>query len=212
MQVYRCRSTGAGLQVQVYRGRSTGAGLQGQVYRGRSTGAGLQGQVYRGRSTGAGLRCMFPVNRKFLLCVCDVPEPEERFNVDEFSELLIVNKPVVYISVSELLNTHQLLLEQQEVLSPDPSDPLRLLLKDLGPVPTLQELMGTTTGPTSLCSVPLGPSVHEDRRHQEPQTRESSSADPESSSKVEVSLTLTNKFDIFNEANDEPDAKGLLLR
>ncbi|XP_045901398.1 ras GTPase-activating-like protein IQGAP3 isoform X2 [Micropterus dolomieu] len=122
--------------------------------------------------------------RKFLLCVCDVPEPEDRFNMDEYSELLIVNKPVVYISVSELLNTHQLLLEHQEVLGPDPSDPLRLLLKDLGSVPTLQELIG-----------------------------ESSSADPDpsQSSKMEVSLTLTNKFDIFNESDDKPDARGLLL-
>ncbi|XP_029282884.1 ras GTPase-activating-like protein IQGAP3 [Cottoperca gobio] len=117
--------------------------------------------------------------RKFLSCVCDVPEPEDRFNIDEYSELLIVNKPVVYISVSELLNTHQLLLEQQEVLCPDSSDPLRLLLKELGSVPTLQELIGE-------------------------------SSDPESS-KTEVSLTLTNKFDIFNESDDKPDARGLLL-
>ncbi|XP_059195853.1 ras GTPase-activating-like protein IQGAP3 [Centropristis striata] len=114
--------------------------------------------------------------RKFLWSVCDVPEPEDRFNMDEFSELLIVNKPVVYISVSELLNTHQLLLEHQEVLASDPSDPLRLLLKDLGPVPALQDLMGE-------------------------------SADPGS----EVSLSLTNKFDIFNESHDQPDARGLLL-
>ncbi|TDH11138.1 hypothetical protein EPR50_G00057650 [Perca flavescens] len=35
----------------------------------------------------------------------------------------------------------------------------------------------------------------------------SSSADPGS----EVSLTLTNKFDIFNESEDRPDARGLLL-
>lgn len=27
--------------------------------------------------------------------------------MDEFSEQLIVNKPIVYISVSELLNTHK---------------------------------------------------------------------------------------------------------
>ncbi|XP_070691114.1 ras GTPase-activating-like protein IQGAP3 isoform X2 [Pempheris klunzingeri] len=125
--------------------------------------------------------------RKFLSSVCDVPEPEDRFNVDEFSELLIVNKPVVYISISELLNTHQLLLEHQEVLCPDPSDPLRLLLKDLGPVPPLQDLIG-----------------------------ESSSSDPGSesspqTSKMEVSLTLTNKFDVFKESDDKPDARALLL-
>ncbi|XP_031167191.1 ras GTPase-activating-like protein IQGAP3 isoform X2 [Sander lucioperca] len=117
--------------------------------------------------------------RKFLVCVCDVPEPEDRFNMDEYSELLIVNKPVVYISVSELLNTHTLLLDHQEVLCPDPSNPLRLLLNDLGSVPTLQELTGES----------------------------SSSADPGS----EVSLTLTNKFDIFNESEDKPDVRGLLL-
>jgi len=104
MQVYRCRSIDAGLQMQVYRCRSIDAGLQMQVYRCRSTDAGLQVQVYR---------CMFTVNRKFLLCVCDVPEPEARFNMDEFSELLIVNKPVVYISVSELLNTHQVRRESR---------------------------------------------------------------------------------------------------
>uniref|UniRef100_A0A8C6SPK9 IQ motif containing GTPase activating protein 3 n=1 Tax=Neogobius melanostomus TaxID=47308 RepID=A0A8C6SPK9_9GOBI len=45
--------------------------------------------------------------RRFLAAVCDVPEPEERFSVDEYSELLNVNKPVIYISLSELLNTHQ---------------------------------------------------------------------------------------------------------
>lgn len=40
-----------------------------------------------------------------------------------------------------------------------------------------------------------------------------SSADPGSeSSKMDVSLTLTNKFDIFNESNDKLDARGLLLR
>ncbi|KAM7382787.1 hypothetical protein PAMP_002497 [Pampus punctatissimus] len=126
--------------------------------------------------------------RKFLLGLCDVPEPEDRFSMDEYSELLIVNKPVIYISVSELLSTHKLLLEHQDVLCPDPSDPLKLLLKDLGSVPTLQELIG-----------------------------ESSAADPGSesslthSNKIEVSLTLTNKFDIFNDSEDKPDARGLLL-
>lgn len=47
------------------------------------------------------------LDRKFLHSVCDVPEPEERFSMDEFSEQLIVNRPIVYISVSELLNTHK---------------------------------------------------------------------------------------------------------
>ncbi|XP_040899613.1 ras GTPase-activating-like protein IQGAP3 [Toxotes jaculatrix] len=131
--------------------------------------------------------------RKFLLCVCDVPEPEDRFSMDEYSELLDVNKPVIYISVSELLNVHKLLLEHQEVLCPDSADPLRLLLKDLGSVPTLQELIGESSSSSSSSSDPGSESALTQ------------------SSKMEVSLTLTNKFDIFNESDDEPDARGLLL-
>uniref|UniRef100_A0A7N8Y7W2 IQ motif containing GTPase activating protein 3 n=1 Tax=Mastacembelus armatus TaxID=205130 RepID=A0A7N8Y7W2_9TELE len=123
--------------------------------------------------------------RKFLLGVCDVPEPEDRFSMDQYSELLIVNRPVIYISLSELLNMHQLLLEHQEVLCPNPSDPLRLLLKDLGPVPTLQELIGESSAVADPGSEPGVPQ----------------------NSKMEVSLTLTNKFDIFSD--DKPDARGL---
>lgn len=42
--------------------------------------------------------------------VCDVPEPEERFNIDEYSEMVILNKPVIYISIGELINTHKVCL------------------------------------------------------------------------------------------------------
>uniref|UniRef100_A0A673CTZ4 IQ motif containing GTPase activating protein 3 n=1 Tax=Sphaeramia orbicularis TaxID=375764 RepID=A0A673CTZ4_9TELE len=99
--------------------------------------------------------------RKFLLAVCDVPEPEDRFCIDEYSELLIVNRPVVYISVSELINTHQLLLEHQEVLCPDPSDPLRIILTDLGSVPALQELIGTTAAMASHVSLSSQEACHD---------------------------------------------------
>ncbi|CAL8248362.1 unnamed protein product [Lota lota] len=118
--------------------------------------------------------------RKFLQAVCDVPEPEERFNMDEYSEMVILNKPVVYISISELLNTHTLLLEHQEALGPSPSDPLRVLLAELGGVPSLEELLGDSGG---------------------------SSADQY---KMEVSLTLTSRFDVFND-QDQSDSRGVLL-
>lgn len=38
---------------------------------------------------------------------CRVPEPEERFAMDEYSDMVAVAKPVVYITVGELLNTHR---------------------------------------------------------------------------------------------------------
>ncbi|XP_072572239.1 ras GTPase-activating-like protein IQGAP3 isoform X3 [Paramormyrops kingsleyae] len=127
---------------------------------------------------------------KFLRAACDVPEPEERFNMDEYSEMVILNKPLVYISISELINTHKLLLEHQESLCSDPSDPLLELLKDLGTVPSVQALVGEGVV---------------------------SSGDPNTEqilaqySKMEVSLTLTSKFDIFRNSDERPDARGILL-
>lgn len=45
--------------------------------------------------------------RRFIAAACRVPEPEERFNVDEYSELVAVAKPVIYITVGELIDTHK---------------------------------------------------------------------------------------------------------
>uniref|UniRef100_A0A8C2I261 IQ motif containing GTPase activating protein 3 n=1 Tax=Cyprinus carpio TaxID=7962 RepID=A0A8C2I261_CYPCA len=125
--------------------------------------------------------------RKFLRAVCDVPEPEERFNIDEYSETLILNRPVIYISISELINTHRLLLEHQDCLCPDPSDPLQQLLQDLGSVPSVQDLIG------------------------EGQLNPSDPNAEQTLSKMEVSLTLTSKFDVFKSSDEKPDARGILL-
>uniref|UniRef100_A0A8C8FLC5 IQ motif containing GTPase activating protein 3 n=1 Tax=Oncorhynchus tshawytscha TaxID=74940 RepID=A0A8C8FLC5_ONCTS len=128
--------------------------------------------------------------RKFLHAACDVPEPEERFNIDEYSEMVILNKPVIYISISELLNTHKLLLEHQDSLCPDQSDPLLNLLRDLGKVPTIHALVGEGAVSTA-----------------EPQTEQTLAH----YSKMEVSLTLTSKFDVFRGSDDHPDTRGILL-
>uniref|UniRef100_A0A8B9JVL2 IQ motif containing GTPase activating protein 3 n=1 Tax=Astyanax mexicanus TaxID=7994 RepID=A0A8B9JVL2_ASTMX len=124
--------------------------------------------------------------RKFLQAVCDVPEPEERFNIDEYSEMVILNKPVIYISIGELINTHKLLLEHQDALCPEQNDPLLLLLRDLGKVPSVQALVGQ-----SVPKYPPSPYSHYN--------------------KMEVSLTLTSKFDVFRSSDDKPDARGILL-
>uniref|UniRef100_A0A674K8L9 IQ motif containing GTPase activating protein 3 n=1 Tax=Terrapene triunguis TaxID=2587831 RepID=A0A674K8L9_9SAUR len=79
--------------------------------------------------------------RKFICAACSVPEPEERFNVDEYSEMVAVAKPVVYITAAEIINTHKLLLEHQDSISPDHKDPLHELLEDLDELPTVQALI-----------------------------------------------------------------------
>ncbi|XP_026573433.1 ras GTPase-activating-like protein IQGAP3 [Pseudonaja textilis] len=84
--------------------------------------------------------------RAFIDAACLVPEPEERFNVDKYSELVAITKPVVYITVGELVETHKLLLEHQHSLAPDPEDVLHKLLQDLGEVPTVASLIGHGPG------------------------------------------------------------------
>uniref|UniRef100_A0A8D0A3G0 IQ motif containing GTPase activating protein 1 n=1 Tax=Sander lucioperca TaxID=283035 RepID=A0A8D0A3G0_SANLU len=124
--------------------------------------------------------------RRFFLAACDVPSLEDKFNVDQYSDLVTVTKPVIYISIGEIINTHTLLLDHQDAIAPEHNDPIHELLEDLGEVPTVESLIGEN---------PLPPD------------------DPtkELMGKTEVSLTLTNKFDVPGEANAEMDARTLLL-
>uniref|UniRef100_A0A7N6BGV3 IQ motif containing GTPase activating protein 2 n=1 Tax=Anabas testudineus TaxID=64144 RepID=A0A7N6BGV3_ANATE len=74
----------------------------------------------------------------FFQSACDVPEPEEKFNIDEYSDMVTLSKPVIYISIEEIINTHSLLLEHLEAISPDRNDLLHELLQDLGDVPDVE--------------------------------------------------------------------------
>uniref|UniRef100_A0A673Z4Y1 IQ motif containing GTPase activating protein 1 n=1 Tax=Salmo trutta TaxID=8032 RepID=A0A673Z4Y1_SALTR len=124
--------------------------------------------------------------RRFFLAACDVPSLEDKFNVDQYSDLVTLQKPVIYISIGEVINTHTLLLDHQDAIASEHNDPIHELLEDLGEVPTIESLIGEN---------PLPP------------------GDPnrETMGKTEVSLTLANKFDVPGEANAEMDARTLLL-
>ncbi|NXC59724.1 IQGA3 protein, partial [Aleadryas rufinucha] len=127
--------------------------------------------------------------RRFISAACCVPEPEERFNIDEYSEMVAVAKPVIYITVGELINTHKLLLEHQDSIAPHHSDPLHQLLEDLDELPTVQSLVGE--GVASL-----GDSGAEQVLSQ--------------LSRTEISLTLTNKL-VPAASSKESDTRSLLL-
>jgi hypothetical protein len=43
----------------------------------------------------------------------------------------------------EICDTHELLLKYQDLIAPDPSDPLHELLEDVGPVPSVGTLLGS---------------------------------------------------------------------
>ncbi|XP_062961917.1 ras GTPase-activating-like protein IQGAP3 [Cynocephalus volans] len=120
--------------------------------------------------------------RKFICRACQVPEPEERFAMDEYSDMVAVAKPMVYITVGELVNTHKLLLEHQDWIAPN-HDPLHELLEELGELPTIPDLIGEN----------IATDGHMDL------------------SKLEVSLTLTNKFEGLEADADDANARSLLL-
>ncbi|XP_010193300.1 PREDICTED: ras GTPase-activating-like protein IQGAP3, partial [Mesitornis unicolor] len=125
--------------------------------------------------------------RRFIAAACCVPEPEERFNMDEYSELVAVAKPVIYITVGELINTHKLLLEHQDSIAPQHGDPLHELLEDLDELPTVPSLVGESV--QSLADGEQGISQL---------------------SRMEISLTLTSK--LMPAANsEESDGRSLLL-
>uniref|UniRef100_A0A668ARX0 IQ motif containing GTPase activating protein 1 n=1 Tax=Myripristis murdjan TaxID=586833 RepID=A0A668ARX0_9TELE len=86
--------------------------------------------------------------RRFFLAACDVPSLEDKFNVDQYSDLVTLTKPVIYISIGEIINTHTLLLDHQDAIAPEHNDPIHELLEDLGEVPTVESLIVMLT---SLC-------------------------------------------------------------
>ncbi|XP_064244484.1 ras GTPase-activating-like protein IQGAP1 isoform X1 [Passer domesticus] len=124
--------------------------------------------------------------RRFFQAACDVPELQDKFNIDEYSDLVTLTKPVIYISIGEIINTHTLLLDHQDAIAPEHNDPIHELLDDLGEVPTIESLIGEGSG-----------NVNDPNR--------------EMLAKTEVSLTLTNKFDVPDDENAEMDARTILL-
>ncbi|XP_062440096.1 ras GTPase-activating-like protein IQGAP1 isoform X3 [Rhea pennata] len=124
--------------------------------------------------------------RRFFQAACEVPELQDKFNIDEYSDLVTLTKPIIYISIGEIINTHTLLLDHQDAIAPEHNDPIHELLDDLGEVPTIESLIGEGSG-----------NVNDPSK--------------EMLAKTEVSLTLTNKFDVPGDENAEMDARTILL-
>ena len=62
--------------------------------------------------------------------------------MDQFTEATLIAKPIIYISLQELYDTHVLLLEHLSSIAPNKRDPLRELLEDLGDFPSIFNLLG----------------------------------------------------------------------
>uniref|UniRef100_A0A673UF07 IQ motif containing GTPase activating protein 2 n=1 Tax=Suricata suricatta TaxID=37032 RepID=A0A673UF07_SURSU len=127
--------------------------------------------------------------RKYFKEACNVPEPEETFNMDKYTDVVTVSKPVIYISVEEIISTHSLLLEHQDAIAPDKQDLLNELLDLLGEVPSVESFLGEGT---------VDPN------------------DPNKAntlnqlSKIEISLYLTSKYSIGD--GEDVDGQSLMIK
>ncbi|XP_061873723.1 ras GTPase-activating-like protein IQGAP2 isoform X1 [Colius striatus] len=127
--------------------------------------------------------------RNFFQAACDVPEPEEKFNIDEYSDMVTLSKPVIYISIEEIINTHSLLLEHQDAIATEPNDLLNELLEGLGPVPDVESFLGEG-------AVDSNDPNRESTLNQ--------------LAKTEISLSLTSKYEL-REGEDQ-DLKSLMIK
>uniref|UniRef100_A0A8C8RRS7 IQ motif containing GTPase activating protein 2 n=1 Tax=Pelusios castaneus TaxID=367368 RepID=A0A8C8RRS7_9SAUR len=127
--------------------------------------------------------------RNFFQTACDVPEPEEKFNIDEYSDMVTLSKPVIYISIEEIINTHSLLLEHQDAIAPDQNDLLNELLEGLGAVPDVESFLGEGA---------VDPN--------DPNKENTLSQ----LAKTEISLSLTSKYEL--QEGEDQDLKGLMIK
>ncbi|XP_004766902.1 ras GTPase-activating-like protein IQGAP2 isoform X3 [Mustela putorius furo] len=127
--------------------------------------------------------------RKYFKEACNVPEPEEKFNMDKYTDVVTVSKPVIYISIEEIISTHSLLLEHQEAIAGDKQDLLNELLESLGEVPSVESFLGEGA---------VDPN------------------DPNKAntlnqlSKIEISLYLTSKYDLGD--GEAIDGQSLMIK
>uniref|UniRef100_A0ABI7Z8A4 IQ motif containing GTPase activating protein 2 n=1 Tax=Felis catus TaxID=9685 RepID=A0ABI7Z8A4_FELCA len=127
--------------------------------------------------------------RKYFKEACNVPEPEETFNMDKYTDVVTVSKPVIYISVEEIISTHSLLLEHQDAIAPDKQDLLNELLELLGEVPSVESFLGEGA---------VDPN--------DPNKANTLSQ----LSKIEISLYLTSKYNIGD--GEAVDGQSLMIK
>ncbi|KAM8779145.1 ras GTPase-activating-like protein IQGAP2 [Rhynchonycteris naso] len=127
--------------------------------------------------------------RKYFKEACNVPEPEEKFNMDKYTDVAAVSKPVIYISIGEIISTHSLLLEHQDAIAPDKHDSLNELLELLGEVPNVESFLG------EAAVDPNDPNKANTLNQL---------------SKTEISLSLTSKYDIGD--GEAIDGQSLMIK
>ena len=83
---------------------------------------------------------------KYFKDVTQVDEPEVQFGIDEYNDLAKTQKPIIYISSNEIFSVHSIIEENIDAIAPNQDDNIRIILKDLGKAPVLDEDQKTSQG------------------------------------------------------------------
>ncbi len=67
-----------------------------------------------------------------------MPEADEYFGINEYSDLIVLTKPIIYMTIQEIAETHKILVENlHKIAADDPEDPLRKIFGLLNREPDL---------------------------------------------------------------------------
>lgn len=73
--------------------------------------------------------------KNYLNELIKVPEAADFLMVDQYIELTSGTKPIVLMTYSEVYSTHEIIVNNLNLIAPDQNDPLRIIVKDLGALP-----------------------------------------------------------------------------
>ena len=113
--------------------------------------------------------------KEYFAEVCNVEDPEVVFSIDKYSDISRITKPVIFISVGEIVEMHRLLIEHASIIAPSPQDPLHELLADLGEVWPVEALLG----------------------------EQSTDENKGRLAKTEITMTLSSKHDVVDDADTD---------
>lgn len=132
--------------------------------------------------------------RSYFYEVCNVCEADEYFGINEYSDLIVLTKPVVYMTVQEICDTHRILVEYLDRIAPDENDPLREIFKLLHFEPNLDSLTENLCSRTSLNTSASNDTL----------TRSNISKN------TQLCLTLTNRF--TPNGDEKTDLNNLFIK
>ena len=134
----------------------------------------------------------YEIFKSYIFRLSSVPTPEEKFGFDEYTDLIMISKPVIRLSAKDIISTHKLFVEHAATIAPEPSDQIHEILTDLGPDLHIRNLVG------DIADLTVSSTEEAREMYQE-------------ASETEIALTLSGKHDQFD-INEPTDAKAVFVQ